>query len=204
MIIIIDYGVGNLGSILNMLKKIGADSKISSNPLDLISADKIILPGVGKFDHGINSLRERGFIDPLTEVVVGNQIPLLGICLGMQLLGVSSEEGVAPGLGWLKAHSVRYNSRGSDALRVPHMGWNTITTRKNGLLLDGLEDSSRFYFAHSYYVVCDESTDVLSTTKYGLEFVSSIQKNNIYGVQFHPEKSHRYGMKLLRNFVKLT
>ena len=192
-----------MGSILNMLKKVGAAARISSDPGDLASADKIILPGVGAFDQGAKSLRQRGFVAALNKRVIGDSVPLLGICLGMQLLGESSEEGEESGLGWVKAYSARFivdKDRG--LTKVPHMGWNEVNFVRKNVLFKDFEPDGRYYFVHSYHVVCEEPQAIVTTTRYGVPFVSSIQKGNIFGVQFHPEKSHRYGMQLLRNFAE--
>lgn len=199
MISIIDYGMGNLGSIQNMLKKIGAPVRISSSPEDILTAEKLILPGVGSFDHGMASLASRSLLEPLNEAVLGQRKPILGICLGMQLMTRSSEEGQTSGLGWIDADVIRFNISGS-GLRVPHMGWNQVRHDRPSPLFDGLGAQTRFYFVHSFHVCCRNRDDVVTTTAHGLEFVSSFQHDNIFGVQFHPEKSHKFGMKLLQNF----
>jgi glutamine amidotransferase len=205
MITIVDYGLGNLGSMANMLKKIGAPSRVSGDPADVLSAEKLILPGIGAFDQGIISLRERGLIEPLTKRVVADRVPLIGVCLGMQLLGFASEEGREAGLGWIRARTIGFtNTPGCQGLRVPHMGWNIAKAVKSDPILRGLEERPRFYFVHSYHVVCESRDDVLATTEYGIEFVAILRHGNIWGAQFHPEKSHRFGMQLLRNFVELT
>jgi imidazole glycerol-phosphate synthase subunit HisH len=200
---IIDYGVGNLGSIRNMLKKVGADAVVSSDPDTIEKAQKLILPGVGAFDSGIRSLRESGLVDLLATRVIGERIPILGFCLGMQLFTRGSEEGELEGLGWLKARTVRFRIGSKErGLKVPHMGWNYVQPRREDPLLEGLPADSRFYFVHTYHLVCEEDFDVLATTSYGYEFPSLIRRGNIIGAQFHPEKSHRFGMQLLRNFVE--
>lgn len=202
MIVIIDYGVGNLGSIKNMLKKIGVHSRISSNMSDIKAADKLILSGVGSFDCGMQNLHKHQLVEVLNDKVVDNKTPILGICLGMQLFTKYSEEGVAPGLGWFDAEVVGYKfDKGSSVLKVPHVGWNSVEPRTNSLLFSEMHDESRFYFVHSYYVKCNHSQDVLATTKYGYEFTSVIEKGHIVGVQFHPEKSHKFGMQMFKNFV---
>jgi len=204
MIIIIDYGMGNLGSILNMLKKIGAEAIISSSPQDISRADKLILPGVGAFDAGLKNLDERGLIPVLQNLVIKKKIPILGICLGMQLMTKSSEEGSRPGFGWIDATTVRFKfGKEEQNLKIPHMGWNVIQWRKESVLFKDMPEEPRFYFVHSYHAVCNDKEDILATTNYGYDFVSAFQKGNIIGVQFHPEKSHKFGMQVLRNFIGL-
>lgn len=203
MIAVIDYGMGNLGSIVNMLKKIGAEAIITSDAETIGRADKLILPGVGAFDHGMQSLHERGLVPLLEARVLEQRTPLLGICLGMQLLSRRSEEGSLPGLGWVEAETVRFQLNGHEpALKVPHMGWNFVQVRQPHATFEALPDDPRFYFVHSYHVVCADERTVLATTDYGHEFTSALIHDNIVGVQFHPEKSHKFGMKLLKNFVE--
>ena len=202
VISIIDYGVCNLGSIRNMLRKLGFQSELVAAAAGLAEARKIILPGIGAFDHGVAALRERGLIEPLRGKALEEKVPLLGICLGMQLLGHGSEEGSSPGLGVIDGKCVKFRVDES-GLRVPHMGWNEISSKRSDPILEGLGPGSRFYFTHSYYLKCDSSSDVLASTHYGLDFASAIQRGNVRGVQFHPEKSHRYGMALLRNFASI-
>ena len=204
MITIVDYGMGNLGSIANMLRKIGVPANVSSSPESIVQAEKIILPGVGAFDNGMKNLEEMGLVDALSEVVLKQKKPILGICLGMQLFTKSSEEGIREGLGWVDAETVRFSFKDAGPnLKIPHMGWNTVQTRKEHPIFTNPDDrESRFYFLHSYHVVADIESDVLAETNYGYTFVSAIQNNNIIGVQFHPEKSHRYGINLLRSFAE--
>jgi len=203
MIVIVDYGMGNLGSILNMLKKIGApEAKVSSNAEDIEQADKLILPGVGAFDTGILNLRETGLIGLLKEKVLQDKTPTLGVCLGMQLMGKVSEEGELPGLGWFDAECVRFRFDASSNLKIPHMGWNTINIQKEGTLFKDMPEEPRFYFVHSYHVVSHNPDDALATTDYGYPFVSAIQRGNIMAAQFHPEKSHKFGMRVYKNFVE--
>lgn len=204
MITIIDYGMGNLGSIKNMLKKIGFDATISSNIKLIKDAKKLILPGIGAFDAGMKNLDGLGLIPVLNNIVLNNKIPILGICLGMQLLTKSSEEGNIRGLGWIDAQTVRFKfDEKNNDLKVPHMGWNTVQLNKESPLFEEMFAEPRFYFVHSYHVICNNEQDILTTTHHGYKFASSIQKDNIMGVQFHPEKSHKFGMKLLKNFVEL-
>ncbi len=206
MIVIVDYGMGNLGSILNMLKKIGDPAaKISSDPKDIEQADKLILPGVGAFDTGMQRLREAGLISLLNEKVLKAKTPTLGICLGMQLITRGSEEGELPGLGWIDAETIRFRLDPKQSMmKVPHMGWNSIKIQREGVLFKNMYPDARFYFVHSYHVVCRNPDDVLATTDYGYDFVSALQRDHILGAQFHPEKSHKFGMKLYKNFVEFA
>lgn len=203
MIAIIDYGVGNLGSILNMFKKVGVDATVSSSDRVIRAADGIVLPGVGAFDPAIKNLRATGLIPVLEEEAVNRQKPLLGICLGMQLLGRESEEGVEAGLGWIEGKAIRLASPEND-LKIPHMGWNTVAARPHNPLFQGMRDDARFYFLHSYHLQCDNENDVAGETQYGIRFTSSCAHGNIFAVQFHPEKSHSFGMTLLRNFAAVV
>lgn len=202
MIAIIDFGMGNLGSIKNMLYKIGVDSIVTSDIEVIESADKLILPGVGAFDHAVESLKRAGLISVLNKEVMEKKKPILGICLGMQLMSKRSEEGSLPGLGWIDAETIRFNFEDEKLLlRVPHMGWNTIQAWQEHLILEGVS-GPRFYFVHSYHVRCRDESNVLAATMYGITFHSIIVKDNIIGMQFHPEKSHKYGMQLLRNYAE--
>jgi imidazole glycerol-phosphate synthase subunit HisH len=204
MIVIIDYGVGNVHSILNMFKKIGVDAKLSENPEELLSADKVILPGVGSFDYGMKQLKDTGYYDYVLKYVNEVKKPLLGICLGMQMLGISSEEGVEPGLGLIPFKNVKFKFEDSK-LKVPHMGWNIVkSTKPNEKFSENFTDDFRFYFVHSYYAVCENDDNILLTCDYSSVFSAAVQKDNIYGVQFHPEKSHKFGMLLLKNFSELV
>jgi imidazole glycerol-phosphate synthase subunit HisH len=204
MIAIVNYGLGNSGSILNMLRKVGCrDAMISSDPKDILAASKLILPGVGHFDRGMSSLSSLGFIEPLKERVLNDKVPILGICLGMQMFARHSEEGSREGLGLIQGEVVRFHFDGDRALKIPHMGWNRICFVRRDVLARGLEDEPRFYFVHSYHLICDDPEDILATTEYGYEFVSAVSCGHVLGVQFHPEKSHKYGMAFLRNFVEL-
>lgn len=204
MIVIVDYGMGNLGSIVNMLKKIGAPAVLTSDPAKIEQADGLILPGVGAFDNGMQNLGERGLIPVLNAMVLGKKTPILGLCLGMQLFTRRSEEGILPGLGWIDAETVRFRFDAADAqLKVPHMGWNTIESCQAHPLFNDLGADPRFYFVHSYHVVCADPQNVLALAHYGLDLVAMIVKDNILGAQFHPEKSHKFGMTLFRNFAAL-
>jgi glutamine amidotransferase len=204
MIVIIDYGVGNLGSIQNMLKKIGAPSKISNDPVEIERAGKLILPGIGAFDEGMSRLRATGLIPLLNHHVIEEQTPVLGICLGMQLLTRCSEEGAAkePGLGWIQADTRRFNIPAEKNMRIPNMGWNFVDFDRRHPLAYDMPEDARFYFVHSYHPICDDLDNQFITAIYGYPFAAGIHRANIFGVQFHPEKSHKFGMKLLRNFVE--
>jgi glutamine amidotransferase len=203
MIVIIDYGVGNLGSIANMLKKVGAEAMISSNVSDIEKADKLILPGVGAFDNGMKNLNESGLVSVLNTKVIEIKTPILGICLGAQLFSKSSQEGELPGLGWIDAEMKRFRFDQSQAnLKVPHMGWNFVTVNQSNPLFNDMYENARFYFVHSYHFVCHDEKNILAKTHYGYEFASAIVSENIMGTQFHPEKSHKFGMKLLKNFAE--
>ncbi len=201
MIAIIDYGLGNLGSIANMLKVIGEKSVITSDAEKIKAADKLILPGVGAFDAGMSHLNESDLVDVIkSEAAVGK--PILGICLGMQLLGLSSEEGELPGLGLIDFTCKRFDIPEEMDLKVPHMGWDVVDFKKQVPLLDGIEGRQRYYFVHSYHAMCKHHEDVMMTCDYGYEFACAVNRGNVYGVQFHPEKSHDFGMRLFENFVK--
>jgi imidazole glycerol-phosphate synthase subunit HisH len=201
MIVVIDYGMGNIGSILNMLKKVGAKAIASSDIATIGQADKLILPGVGSFDHGRRQLNDLGLVDLLNYKVLEDKVPILGLCLGMQLFTRSSEEGQLRGLGWFDAETVRFRFDPSDSdLKILHMGWDTVNPKRPTIMWDDMYSDARFYFAHSYHVVCHNQEDVTTTTHYGYEFASAITRGNIVGMQFHPEKSHKFGMKLFKNF----
>lgn len=202
-ITVVDYGVGNLASVMNMLKKAGAGAKLASTPEEIAAADKIILPGVGAFDAAMNEIRSRGLRDALDEAAMGRRVPVLGICLGMQLLTRGSEEGTESGFGWMPASTVRFDTKlMGEGLRIPHMGWNTVIPRTNAPLLPNGNGELRFYFANTYHVSCDDPAAVIGVTTYGYEFPSVIGRGNILGAQFHPEKSHRFGLAMLRNFAE--
>ena len=203
MIAIVDYGVGNLGSVLNMLKKIGAAAVISSQAKDIEAADKIILPGVGAFDNATKNLSDLGLIPVLNKRVMQDKVPILGICLGLELFTQRSQEGKSAGLGWLDAETVKFNFAKQEPLKVPHMGWNRVVVLRKNILFDNMEQDARFYFVHSYHVVCRDTNDALAKTNYGYDFTSAVVKENIAGVQFHPEKSHKFGIQLFKNFVEL-
>jgi imidazole glycerol-phosphate synthase subunit HisH len=203
MIVVVDYGMGNVGSMLNMLKKAGARAVLSSDPADIASADRLILPGVGAFDAGMRQLRDRGLVEPLQRKVVDQEAPILGVCLGMQLFTRGSEEGGEPGLGWVEATTVRFQfAEPANGLRIPHMGWNHLSPRRPHALTRSLPDDPRFYFVHSFHLRCQRPEDVVATTWHGYEFPSVIARGNVMGTQFHPEKSHKYGLALLKAFAE--
>ncbi len=201
MISIVNYGMGNLGSVVNMFKHIGVVSEVVENPEQLRRASKILLPGVGSFDHAMNSINESGFREILDHKALVEKVPLLGICLGMQLLTRSSEEGQLGGLGWIPASTKRIPQL--PGMKIPHMGWNEVVSSTPSELTRNLPENPRFYFVHSYYVKVDNSNNSILTCNYGIEFDAAVQCENIFGAQFHPEKSHRYGKKLLENFAHL-
>jgi glutamine amidotransferase len=201
MIIIIDYGMGNLGSIVNMFKKVGAIAEVSSD-LDVIAnAPKLLLPGVGSFDRAMERIELLGMKSILNDQALIEKKPILGICLGMQLLTRGSEEGKLPGLGWIPADTKKFPS--IPGLRIPHMGWNRVEPTNPSSLTHNLPNDSRFYFVHSYYVQVDSQSDSILKCRYEISFDAAVQKDNIFGAQFHPEKSHKYGMQIFKNFVNL-
>ena len=204
-ITIVDYGISNVGSIQNMLKKIGARSVVTSSPEEILRATKLILPGIGAFDAGMETLRRSGLVESLNHKAVTEKVPVLGLCLGMQLMTRGSEEGKLPGLGWVDADTRRFNVTSTPGLKVPHMGWNIVFPAKESPILASFANETRFYFVHSYYVRCEERSDALLECAYGgTRFDAGFQHENLFGVQFHPEKSHRFGMWLLRNFAELS
>lgn len=199
---IINYGLGNVGSIINMIKFIGYNPCITSVPSEICKAKKLILPGVGAFDAGINSLKEKKLDHAIIESVKNNGATILGICLGMQLLMESSEEGSCRGLGLVPGKVYRFSIE-DKSLRIPHMGWNIVRPLKSAKLIELETKEQRFYFVHSYFVDCFDKNDIVGVTDYGGEFTSILERDSILGVQFHPEKSHRYGARLLQKFMDL-
>ncbi len=204
MIAILNYGLGNVKAFANVYRKLNIPNVIAARPEDLAASDKIILPGVGAFDHALELLDRSGMRDVLERKVLSDRTPVLGICVGMQMLAKSSEEGVKPGLGWIDGEVKKFSRSGSDEpVKTPHMGWNTIAPARDTLLMNGLGEGSRFYFLHSYYFQCKNQNNVVGVTDYFGNFASAVSSENIYGVQFHPEKSHSWGTRLLENFAKL-
>lgn len=204
MITIIDYNMGNFAAINNMLKKLGYDTKVTSNPEEIKSAKKIVLPGVGSFDYGMENLKKLDLIEVLSDKVLKERVPILGVCLGMQLLTKSSEEGTVSGLGFIDANTYKFRFEDEfNNLKVPSMGWNTVNLKQQDSILKSKFNNQRFYFVHSYYVKCNIESDILATSLYGIDFVSAFQHENIFGCQFHPEKSHKFGLEVLMNFAEL-
>lgn len=204
MIVIVRCGIGNVGSVQNMFKKIGVEVLVSNNERDIDRASKLILPGVGAFDAGISALEQSGLIPAISRVALQERKPVLGICLGMQLLMQHSEEGSRSGLGWIRGKVVRFPSQvGGKSVKIPHMGWSRVQWRSGFPLANGASQSERYYFVHSFHVVCQRAEDIAGTTQYAGEFTAAVACGNIFGVQFHPEKSHVYGMRLLRNFASI-
>lgn len=201
MITIVDYGVGNVGALVNMLEYLGVDSVATADPDRIAAAGRLLLPGVGAFDKAMSELRNRNLIEPMNHAVLARGAPLLGICLGMQLLARGSEEGEEPGLGWVAADVVRIPQPAGAGLKVPHMGWNEIAVRNPSEIFPAESDGERFYFAHSFHVVCDRPADTVATIRYGEELTCAVRSGNVHGAQFHPEKSHRFGMRVLRAFA---
>ena len=202
-IIIVDYGMGNLNSVKKKLNRLKVFPVISSNPKDIVTACKIILPGVGHFLKAMENIKTLELLDALNEVVLVKQKPVLGICLGMQLMAKHSEEGDATGFGWFDSSVVRFKIKNNIKYKIPHMGWNQLEKKKDSILLKDIPDNSEFYFVHSYHWKTCNETEIISETEYEYPFPSSIEKNNIFGVQYHPEKSHDVGETLLRNFINL-
>ncbi|OQP66893.1 imidazole glycerol phosphate synthase subunit HisH [Niastella vici] len=203
MIAIINYGLGNLTSILNMHKRLGIEAIITNDPQELQNADKLILPGVGHFDKGMQNLNQSGLTGLLNQLVLENKKTILGICLGAQLMTRKSEEGVENGLGWLPADTIRFNINGNGSLKVPHMGWTDLAIVQESPIWQDLPVNPRYYFVHTFHFKFDNASFVTGQSTYGYEFACAFQRENIYGVQFHPEKSHKFGMKLLENFARL-
>jgi imidazole glycerol-phosphate synthase subunit HisH len=203
MIAVIDYGINNSSSVIRMVEKVGGEVRRACGPEELKDASKLILPGVGHFDEGMRRLNSMGFQGPLKEMIQEKNIPILGICLGMQLLCRCSEEGELPGLGFVPARVLSLDCEARENLKIPHMGWNTLDVVRKNSLIAANSGTQRFYFVHSYYVELENNDLCLAQADYGVGFCAAFQSNKIFGVQFHPEKSHRFGMSLMRNFVDL-
>jgi len=201
MIAIIDYDIGNLGAVASMLHRLGVVSRITADPLEIERADRIVLPGNGAFDACMRGLRGSGLLPVIERRVLRDGVPLLGICVGAQMLGTGSEEGSEPGLGWLPMRSLRFPQL--DGLRVPHIGWNQVWPADPAdARVAAFNADARFYFVHSYYMAPERPSDVLLWARYGIEFAAAVARNHIVGVQFHPEKSHRFGKQLLGQFAR--
>jgi len=204
MITIVDYGMGNLGSIRNAFQRLNIEAIITSNPSDILNAEKLILPGVGSFDRAMHNINELGLLTAMRTSVLTNHIPILGICLGMQLLSNRSEEGEREGLGWIDAETIHFVFDNMNTNRkIPHMGWNSLNPVREDSIVSGINSEDRFYFVHSYHISDIDEKMVIGTTDYGYTFPSLIRQDNIWGIQCHPERSHRSGFKILQNFVRL-
>jgi len=201
MITIIDYGMGNLGSVVNMLRRVEVECEVTGDPARIAGASRILLPGVGAFDAAMERIDAAGIRQVLDDKALHQRVPVLGICLGMQLLTRGSEEGARPGLGWIPADTRRLP--GDLGLKIPHMGWNVAERTRPCSLTERLDGEIRFYFVHSYCVQTDDPCDTVLRTRYGVDFAAAVQRDNIMGAQFHPEKSHRFGMAILKNFAEL-
>jgi imidazole glycerol-phosphate synthase subunit HisH len=202
-ITIIDYGMGNLRSVQKKIQQVGAGVEITSDLDKILRAEKLLLPGVGHFANGINKLKESGIRDILNRKVLLEKTPILGICLGMQLMAKQSEEGGVEGLGWFDADVVKFTIKDKLKYKVPHMGWNSAVIEKESLLFKEVPNDAMFYFVHSFHIKCNDDKDILTSSEYEYNFTSAIQKDNVYGTQFHPEKSHDWGEEVFRNFVNL-
>jgi imidazole glycerol-phosphate synthase subunit HisH len=204
MIAIVNYGLGNVRAFVNVYERLHLSVLVAETPNDLKAASRLILPGVGAFDHAMGKLNNSGMLHAIEKLVLDQQMPILGVCVGMQMLARSSDEGKLPGLGWIEGRVRKFDIRGlSGKVQLPHMGWNTIQAREDNRLLGAFNHSSRFYFLHSYYFECHDERDSIAKTEYGIRFSSAVNIRNIYGVQFHPEKSHDWGIQLLKKFADL-
>ncbi|MGB1315619.1 MAG: imidazole glycerol phosphate synthase subunit HisH [Chitinophagales bacterium] len=202
-IVILDYGMGNLRSVEKKIKSLKAEVLISNKQEDLLNAEKIILPGVGHFSKAMENLEKKGLLQTLNKCVLIDKKPILGICLGLQLMAKYSEEGGVKGLGWIDANVVKFDVHDKLNFKIPQMGWNTISIEKNSNLLQNISTKDEFYFVHSFHLVDVDEKIILNKTNYSFDFVSAIEKDNIFGVQFHPEKSHQAGEELIKNFINL-
>jgi len=202
-IVVVDYGMGNLHSVKKSFGRVGINASITNNPTEIKLSDKIVLPGVGHFKNAVQNLKSLGIWDVLNEKVLVDKTPILGICLGMQLMAKSSEEGDVEGFGWFDAEVVKFKVADKLTYKVPHTGWNQVVIRKDSPIMVGIPEYSEFYFVHSYHINCNNALDILNETDYEYKFTSAIEKDNLFGVQYHPEKSHDVGEKVLLNFSKL-
>ena len=204
MITIVDYGLGNIRAFLNVYKRLNIEARAVSDAATLAGATKVILPGVGHFDHAMERLQASGMRQTLDALVLGQSVPVLGICVGMQMLATTSDEGTQPGLGWIDGHVRSFQDWApTSELPMPHMGWNDVRPASSSDIFGQLDLDSRFYFLHSYFFECAAADDVLATANYGADFACAVRHANIFGVQFHPEKSHHFGTRLLQNFAEL-
>ena len=204
MITLIDYGVGNIFAFQNVYKRLNIPTKIAKTQQDLLNASKLILPGVGSFDYAMGQLNSSGMREKLDELVLEKRVPVIGICVGMQMMGNRSDEGKLDGLKWIDSEILKFDENLiQQRTKLPHMGWNDVAPAKNHPLFIGLENEAIFYFLHSFYFKCNNPSDSVAISDYGITFSSAVNHKNIYGIQFHPEKSHQYGEKLLHNFAKL-
>jgi glutamine amidotransferase len=201
MVVIVNYGVGNLSSVQNMLRKAGVQATISSDPGEILAASKLLLPGVGHFDYGMKMLNQSGLREALDRFAMELRRPVLGICLGSQILGRGSEEGATPGLGWIDMYCRRLPL--APGLQVPHMGWSQVNLKRSSPLFSNVDADARYYFVHSYYMECADAADVVGTSHHGIEFTCAVQRANIFGTQFHPEKSLRHGLALIHAFAEV-
>ena len=201
MIAITDYGIGNLGSIRNIIKHVGGTAEITRDENLIRQARGVIIPGVGSFDACVTALRRSGLLKPV-ESALGQGVPVLGICVGMQMMARGSEEGREPGLGWIGADVKKFST--APGLKIPHMGWSPVHARPGSQLFGNADADARFYFVHSFYVACDNPYDVAASADYGLQFAAAVERGNLFGVQFHPEKSHRFGMNLFKSFLEIA
>jgi glutamine amidotransferase len=204
MITIVNYGLGNVSAFVNMYKRMNISTKLASTEDELFGASRLILPGVGSFDTAMELLQNSGMRELLDDLVLNSKVPVLGVCVGMQIMAESSDEGRLPGLGWFHGHVRSFSGNPkSKELPMPHMGWNDVIPGEDVPLFNGLENDARFYFLHSYYFDCEDQADVAGTSRYGFDFSCSVRRDHVYGVQFHPEKSHHWGSALLKNFAEI-
>lgn len=194
--------MGNLRSVQKAFERIGIPAKLSGDVDEILGAEKLVLPGVGNFEQGIKNIKSRGLFEPLNTAVLDTKTPVIGICLGMQLMTEFSEEGNCDGFGWIKGKTKKFSFNDNN-LKIPHMGWNNLTISNFNSIYKGIPSNSFFYFVHSYFIACDDENNILAQSNYGIDFVSSFQKENVFGCQFHPEKSHQTGLQILKNFSEL-